>query len=143
MKLIEELSNLYSIEGKEDPANEEEIQLLKNYSSIEVPLDYLEIVRQATEVEINVNNQKYIRIWKPTGCIEMNENYNIQEFIPNSLAIGDDEGGSTLIYLNGTEGFGLYITGFGDLDADDAVKIAPCLRDLLVDNIGIDRLLDN
>jgi hypothetical protein len=142
MNFLNDLSSMYKIDAKQPQATEDEINLLQRFSPIEVPQDYLEIVRQATEIEINVNNQKYIRIWKPTGCIEMNEDYHIQEYIPDSLAIGDDEGGSTLIYLNGTEGFGLYITGFGDLDADDAVKLAPNLRDLLVDNVGLDTLLN-
>ena len=39
----------------------------------------------------------------------MNESYEIQDYIPNSLAVGDDEGGNALIYFEGAEGFGLYI----------------------------------
>ncbi|MGP3781155.1 hypothetical protein ACTWKC_12095 [Bacillus sp. 4A_MP3] len=54
----------------------------------------------------------------------MNESYEIQDYIPNSLAVGDDEGGNALIYFEGAEGFGLYIVGFGDLDPEEAVKVA-------------------
>lgn len=141
MSILSEVSNMFSVDVKQPPATEEEIKTLKSFSSIEVPLEYLELVHQATEIEIKVDNKMYIRIWSPSGCIEMNESYNIQTYIPNSLAIGDDEGGRALMYITGNEGFGLYIGSFGDLDIDDAIKIAPSLQDLLVNNIGKDKLL--
>lgn len=141
MSIIDEISNLFSIEAKELPATEMEIKELIDFSSIEIPADYIEIVKLATEIEINVKNEMYIRIWGPSDCIEMNEAHYIQKYIPNSLAIGDDEGGNVLIYLEGKGGFGLYMVGFGNLDIVDAVKIAPSLRDLLVNNIGIDEVM--
>lgn len=141
MSIIDELSNFFSIEVKELPATEKEIKQLIDFSLIRVPADYIEIVKFATEIEINVKNEMYIRIWGPLDCIEMNEAHYIQKYIPNSLAIGDDEGGNVLIYLEGKGGFGLYMVGFGNLDIVDAVKIAPSLRDLLVNNIGIDEVM--
>lgn len=138
MNIFEEMSNLFFVEVKESPASEADIRALQNFSSIKVPLEIEEMSKIATELEINVNNEMYIRIWSPSGCIEMNEAHNVQKYIPNSLAIGDDEGGNVLIYLEGKDGFGLYMLGFGNLDIEDAVLIAPTLRDLLVNNKGID-----
>ena len=69
----------------------------------------------------------------------MNESYEIQDYIPNSLAVGDDEGGNALIYFEGAEGFGLYIVGFGDLDPEEAVKVASSLNDLLIQDTGIEK----
>ncbi|TWO94543.1 SMI1/KNR4 family protein [Bacillus velezensis] len=143
MTLLNKISSRFSVDAKEAPANEEEIKALTEFSSINVPSDYLDIVSEATEVEINVAGEKYIRIWSPAGCVEMNESYEIQGYIPNSLAVGDDEGGNALIYFEGTEGFGLYIVGFGDLDAEEAVKVAPSLNDLLIQNTGIEKILEN
>lgn len=68
----------------------------------------------------------------------MNEAYNIQENIPNSLAIADDEGGNALIYATGEKGFGLYVIAFNDLDVDELQYVASSLGDLLIKNIGID-----
>ncbi|MBC2582757.1 SMI1/KNR4 family protein [Clostridium sp. DJ247] len=138
MSIFYELSDNFSVDAKEEPPSEEQIKELEKFSSIEIPLDYLELVREATEVEIKVKDEMYIRIWGPIDSIEMNEAHYIQEYIPNSLAIGDDEGGNVLLYVNGKKGFGLYMVGFGDLDIEDAVLVAPSLRDLLVNNIGID-----
>ncbi|ELR64590.1 hypothetical protein C942_02403 [Photobacterium marinum] len=66
----------------------------------------------------------------------MNEEYMVQDYIPNSLAIGDDEGGSALIIMTGNKGYGLYKVGFGDLDVDDAEYISASLSELLIDGFG-------
>lgn len=138
MNIFEEMSSNFLVEVKEPPASQEDISRLQNFSSITIPKDYEVMSKIATELEINVKNEMYIRIWGPSDCIEMNEAHNIQKYIPDSLAIGDDEGGNVLIYMNGKYGFGLYMVGFGNLDSEDAVLIAPSLRDLLVNNTGID-----
>ncbi|MBC2582759.1 SMI1/KNR4 family protein [Clostridium sp. DJ247] len=138
MDIFEEISGRFSIDANQCPATEEEIVSLKKFSTIEVPLEYLEIIRQATEIEIKVDNEMYIRIWGPNSCIELNDAYYVQKYLPNSLAIGDDEGGGALVYLNGKDGFGIYMCRFADLDIEEAVKIAPSLYDLLVNNVGID-----
>ncbi|MEX3745737.1 MULTISPECIES: SMI1/KNR4 family protein [Lysinibacillus] len=141
MSIFDEISTMFSIEYKESPATERQIKELMDFSTIEVPADYIEFIKVATEVEINVKNEMYIRIWGPADSIEMNEAYYIQKYIPNSLAIGDDEGGNALIYLEGKRGFGLYMVGFGNLNIVDAVLIAPSLTDLLVNNFGLDQVM--
>lgn len=138
MNIFGKMSSNFLIEAKEPPASHEDLRRLQDFSNITVPKEYVEMSKIATELEININNTMYIRIWSPTGCREMNEAHKIQKYIPNSLAIGDDEGGNVLIYLNGKCGFGLYMVGFGNLDIEDAVLIAPSLSDLLVSNKGID-----
>ncbi|HDR6310635.1 TPA: SMI1/KNR4 family protein [Bacillus cereus] len=141
MSILENLNAVFILETQEPPATKETIQELQGFSSIDVPSDYLEIIQHCTDAEINVNNEIYIRIWSPEGCIEMNEAHNIQKYIPNSLAIGDDEGGKVLLYANGNEGFGLYMVDFGDLHIEEAIKISPSLKLLLMDGVGVEKLL--
>lgn len=105
--------------------NEISINALIKFSDIEVPKDFIEIIREATEIEINVDQSKYIRIWGADGCIEMNEAYAIQESIPNSIAIGD-------------KGFGLYIIAFNDLDVDELKYVSESISSLLINNVGIE-----
>jgi len=125
MNILEKLNEAFTLEAQESPASKEAIQELQKFSSIDVPLDYLEVIQHCTNAEINVQNELYIRVWSPTDCIEMNEAHDIQKYIPNSLAIGDDEGGKALLYVDGKEGFGLYTVDFGDLDIEETIKIAP------------------
>lgn len=71
----------------------------------------------------------------------MNEAYSIQENVPNSLAIADDEGGNALIYAIGKQGFGLYVVAFNDLDPDELRYVSKSLSELLEENIGIDVII--
>jgi len=139
--IIKNLSSNFSIDAKEAPATEEAISELKKFSPIAVPDEYMQLMRQSAELEIKVRHKRYIRIWSPRGCMEMNAAYRIQSCIPDSIAIGDDEGGNALLYCNGNKGFGLYSVSFGDLDICEATFIASALYDLLVNNIGIEKLL--
>ncbi len=137
MSILNNLSSNYRIDASKPSSNDEDIKNLIEFSKIEVPEDFLEIIRERTEIEINVDEKKYIRIWGAEGCIEMNEAYAIQESIPNSLAIADDEGGNALIYTTGEKGFGLYVIAFNDLDVDELQYVANSLSDLLINNVGI------
>jgi hypothetical protein len=136
MSLLNKLNSRFRVGASEPAASETDLQKLKEFSQIELPEDFVSIVREKTEVEILVDNDKYFRVWSPSGCIEMNEEYEVQNYIPNSLAIGDDERGSALIVMTGNKGFGLYKVGFGDLDADDAEYISASLEELLVNGVG-------
>ncbi|BBB66586.1 hypothetical protein UNDYM_2333 [Undibacterium sp. YM2] len=136
-KILQNILPCFRIDSHKGAASQEDIRLLENFSGIQVPEDYLDLVQVMTEVEILVNSKNYVRIWGPLRCIEMNEAYQIQKYISNSLAIGDDEGGKALIPITGKQGYGLYITGFGDLDADSAEFIAPTLHSFFVDGVGV------
>jgi len=142
MNILDNISSMYTIDAKKSPSKEEEIKALQDFSTIDVPTEFIEIIQLASDIEINVSDQMYIRIWGASGCIEMNEAYEVQKYLPNSIAIGDDEGGDALIYLQGKDGFGIYYTRFADFDIEEAVKIAPSLTELLVNNVGVNTLLD-
>lgn len=142
MNILNNISSMYTIDARKSPSKEEEIKALQDFSAIDVPIEFIEIIQSASDIEINVSDQMYIRIWGASGCIEMNEAYEVQKYLPNSIAIGDDEGGGAIIYLQGKDGFGIYYTRFADLDIDEAVKIAPSLTELLVNNVGVNTLLD-
>ncbi|WP_455919807.1 SMI1/KNR4 family protein [Priestia megaterium] len=142
MNILDNISSMYTIDAKKSPSKEEEIKALQDFSTIDVPTEFIEIIQLASDIEINVSDQMYIRIWGASGGIEMNEAYEVQKYLPNSIAIGDDEGGGALIYLQGKDGFGIYYTRFADFDIEEAVKIAPSLTELLVNNVGVNTLLD-
>ena len=70
----------------------------------------------------------------------MNKEYKFQKRIPGSLAIGDDEGGSALVYMRGEKGCGLYKVDFSVIEAEEAEFIAPTLKDFLIKGIGLNAL---
>ena len=72
----------------------------------------------------------------------MNEAYFIQKYIPNSLAIGDDEDGNTIIYAEGKNGFGVYAVAFNDLDINEMIFISKSLKEILIFAKGIQTLIE-
>lgn len=119
-------------------SNDGEIDELFQFAQIDVPAEYIKIIKEKTEIEIQVDGKKYIRIWGAKGCIEMNTAYHIQKYIPDSLAIGDDECSNAVLYTYGHKGFGVYIVPLNDLGMDEMVFIAASLEDFFVNEKGID-----
>lgn len=68
--------------------------------------------------------------------------YDIDVRLPGALPIGDDGGGRVALYMDGSSGFGLYLSGYGDLDSGSASWLSESLRDLLVAGICLEKLAD-
>lgn len=138
MSILNKMSKIFEVAASDTKSSDNEIDELIQYSKICVPHEFLEIIKERTELEIWVNNEKYIRIWGANGCIEMNDAYHIQKYIPDSLAIGDDECSNAVLYANGNNGFGVYLVSFGNLDVDEMVYIADSLEAFFVNEEGVD-----
>lgn len=136
------LNDKFRLDVYESASSNDDIEKMENhFKDIAIPTEYTIFTSQMTEAEILVMGESYIRIWGAEGCIEMNDAYHIQKYIPNSLAIGDDEGGKAILYVFGKDGYGLYLVGFGDLDINDVEFISPSLTELLICGIGAENLL--
>src|SRR5690606_8385509 len=131
--MLDEISkeNRFKILASQPGATSEEIRDLTDYFGI-VPQEYVDLICEATEIEMQHLEGQYVRIWGPLGCIEMDEGYGIRQRMPDALPIGDDGGGHVIFYSDGKHGHGLYHVGYGNLDRGDAVWIAPSLYAFLV-----------
>ena len=138
MSILSKMSKAFEFVTSDTKSSNIEIDELIKYSKIDIPLEFLEIIKERTEFEILVNKKKYIRIWGANGCIEMNDAYHIQKYIPYSLAIGDDECSNAVLYANGNKGFGVYMVSFGDLGIDEMIYIADSLESFFVNEEGMD-----
>ena len=141
MSILNQLNDIYKIATFNIASNNYEINQLKKYSKITLPQDFIEIIKEKTEIEINVKNKKYIRIWGAQNSLELNEAYMFKEYLPNSLAIGDDEGEYAFVYYDGAQGYGIYAIAFNDLDPDEMFYISPSLEALLVEGDGLTTIL--
>lgn len=138
VSILNELGGLFKVVTSNIKSSGVGIDELIQFSKIDVPEEFIQIIKQKTELEIQVDDKKYIRIWGANGCIEMNAAYSIQKYIPNSLAIGDDECCNVMLYASGHEGFGVYMVSLSDLDVDEMVFIANSLEDFFVKGKGLD-----
>lgn len=142
IKILNNLNENVNIKISDTASSESEIKQMLTKSPIKIPNEYPEIIRERSELEIDVCGNKILRIWSAAGCIELNEAYNIQKYLSQTWAIGDDEGGYTIIYAKGESDIGLYAVSFSDLDDNEKIFLAPSLYDFLVKGIGVNTFLE-
>lgn len=63
MNILEKWNKAFTLEAYESPTSKEAIQKLQKFSSIDVPLDYLEVIQQCTNAEINVKMKFTYVFW--------------------------------------------------------------------------------
>lgn len=136
-----QLNENLCIDVFKEHSTKESIEKLILYSDIPIPEDYISFISMMSETEILISKQKYIRIWGAQNSLELNEAYMFKEYLPNSLAIGDDEGEYAFVYYNGAQGYGIYAIAFNDLDPDEMFYISPSLEALLVEGDGLATIL--
>ncbi|PQO46658.1 1,3-beta-glucan synthase regulator [Blastopirellula marina] len=137
--MLNEISgrSAFKILAVQPAATPDQVQKLNDYFG-QCPPEYVDLIYKATEIEMQHSEGQYVRIWGPLGCIEMDKGYGIRQYMPSAFPIGDDGGGHIIFFAEGKHGYGLYYVGYGDLDLDDAIWIAPDLRTFLVNAEGID-----
>ncbi len=135
--MLESLAKSLRVLASQPGATSEQVAELKGRFP-SAPDEYLKLVEEATEIELQHENGQYIRVWGPGGCIEMDDGYDISKRIHGAFPIGDDGGGKVIFYMKGKRGHGLYHVGYGDLDAEDAVFTAPTLTAFLQQAVGMD-----
>ena len=118
-----------------DPADVR--RMVRHFGS--APDDYLRLIVNGTEIELEHRSGQYVRVWGPGGCMELDEAYRIREQMPGAVPIGDD-GGRILLYFLGDRGWGLYLAGWGNLGREDAVWVGPSLERLLRHGEGIENV---
>lgn len=127
-----------NVEGAEDISH---LYKFSKEKGINIPQEYLNIVKKHSNVVIEFGEFEFVRIWGAERCVELNKAYGVQEELPESVAIADDGGDYCLIYMEGDNGYGLYYVGFGELDVVGATYVARNLRDFLVEGEGLDALI--
>lgn len=137
--MLENLNGRLRIHAADIPASDTEIADLTD-TFPNAPREYLDLLRLVTELELQIDGDGYLRIWAPSGVFEMRGAYNIDVRMPSALPIGDDGGGRVVLYMDGPAGFGLYLSGYGDVDPESAVWLSGSLRSLLVDGRGLEKI---
>ena len=103
-----------------------------------LPAEYWDLCQEGTELEFELDQDWYVRVWTPGDVWAETEASGIRKYLSDALAIGDDGGGSFLVHMNGREGPGLYLVSGGDPDIDTAKFIAPSVKELLTAGVGLD-----
>lgn len=117
--------------SRQSMASPDDIESLRiEYPSL--PDDVAQLMSQATEVELDYCG-RYLRIYGPSGCVEMDEAYNISEHIQGSVVLGDNGGGEAILFVPSR---GLCRVGYGAIDIDELTYISDSLTDLLINAVA-------
>lgn len=135
--MLNRLHSSFQILAQRPPATRDEINALVAYFKA-VPREFIELARQATILELGYQRKQYIRFAGPSDSIETCNAHDFHRWMPGAIPIGDDGCDKVLFYARGHHGYGLYHVGFGNLDLNDAVWIAPTLEAFLTKATGIE-----
>ena len=134
---LSQIHKHFSLLQYQGPANSHEIdQLVAKYPHI--PQEYVELVGDATEIELGWHGRQYLRVWGPEGCCDTDEGYGFSKYIEGAIPVGDNGGCDALVYMEGTRGWGLYLVDYGFIERSEAKWIAASLSDLLGKGEGVD-----
>jgi len=146
MKILQKLNvrlSYYDKLEQYEKATEEDIQALKKYSSIELPEDYLNFLREIMGVAFVIDDYPTFEFWLVADILNQKTDYPfLEKNLPNSLVIGTDLGDFLFLYGHGREGFGLYCVENSCAKYENAKKIAKTLTEFLVDGVGFDGCFD-
>lgn len=88
-----------------------------------------ELMQEAAELELSYRG-RYLRLYGPSGCIDMDEAYAISVRIPGAIGIGDNGGGEAIVFLPGE---GIHRVSYGAIDPDEVQFVAGSFEEPLVE----------
>jgi hypothetical protein len=101
-------------------ASDDQIQEAARTLGVEFPGFYSDFLRRSNGAGPEGN----LLLYSTDDIAERNETFQVQEYAPGYLAIGDDSGGrSILIGLAGSPT--VYIVDQGSMDPDDFIEVSP------------------
>lgn len=101
--------------------------MIRKINGAEFPLDYLEFMKEHNGGDGFVADA-YVFLFKMEELIEINEDYCVEEYLPNACIIGSDGGGE----LFGIDKDGNYFIVPAIIDEDDKINLGTSLHDLIV-----------
>ena len=108
--------------------NLKDIEKLVESLNFSLPLDYLEFMLNTNGGEGFIKDS-FVRIWKVEELIESNQDYCIDEFIPEIFLFGTNGGPEALAFIKKTGE--IVSVPFDDLSFDKIEKIGENFDDLI------------
>lgn len=84
------ISQLLPHVHRQPPVSEQALEEL--IKQVNLPHDYISILRLSNGMEGEVKEYREIRLWKAESLIEENKGYNIEKYTPGFFLIGSDKG---------------------------------------------------
>ena len=146
MSIINNLNERLTILDDSDSVKME-IKWIVERTPVKLPDDYIDFLRgilgaDNRGVSFEVDGVQEFVIWSARAAADSaDRDYRdpiYEDFLSRTWMIGEDLGSNIYFYGEGKEGFGIYKTDKGEMNIDNAEKLADSLTDLLVKGVGLD-----
>ena len=117
------LSSLKGIVSLNPGVESGQVRDLEEQLNRRIPDQYRNLLEAANGFML----EKGLFIYSAEEVFERNETFEVSQYAPNYLAIGDDGGGRSVLIP--FEGVGVYIVDQGSMEPEDMEKIAESLTD--------------
>ncbi len=128
MEILEAINDgLVGWQSRELPASDEAIKVLVNQSPIELPNEYLSLLKFSNGGEGDLGIEPgWFQLWPVEEVLKLNEAYEVSEWYPGFFGFGSNGGQEMLAFDTrlGTP-FTIYMIPFMSINIDNAIRIAP------------------
>ncbi len=82
--------------------NKNEIEVFLKQLNFQLPKEFIDFFKEANGADINTD-EEYILLWAVTDMVNLNKEYNVEEYAPDFFIFGTD-GGDTAFALEKSTG---------------------------------------
>jgi hypothetical protein len=118
-------NQLAQIADIQDAATDQQIAEAENELGIKFPEEYKLLLTSSDGLFAN----DLVKLYSTEEIAERNSTYEIAQYLPGYLMIGDDSGGYGIFLDNGSSPSPVYLMGHGSLLLSEAIVLASTLTD--------------
>ena len=113
---------------RNDPPTEKEMEDFLKSVYFPLPVGFIDFFKEANGADI-ISGDNYILLWPLTQMVQLNKDYNVDEFAPGFFLFGSD-GGDTAYAIEKTSG-DIYEMPFIGMSQEEAVFKSKTLNGLM------------
>ncbi len=114
--------------NKKDPPTYIQIQAFLKHVNFNLPIGFIDFFKETNGADID-KDEKFISLWGLTEMIQLNADYNVEEYASDFFIFGSD-GGDTAFAINKTTG-DIYEMPFIGMSKDEAKYIGKTFEDFI------------
>jgi hypothetical protein len=118
-------TGISSLSGIKPGAADAELNSIEAALGVTLPTSYRELMRYSNGALLDNG----VSIYSVDDLVERNTTYEVLEYCPGFLLVGDDSGGRGFLIDLKDDAGRIYGSGLGDLDPSEFVTIASTLQD--------------
>ena len=124
-------SDLFSKFRGRAPVGAAEIERFRAETGVDLPTDYVEFLRQSDGGEGFIGPNAYVILWQLSELTELNNAYQVEEYVPGLLIFGSNGGGEAYAFDTVASAMPIVSVPFVGMEPSLACVLAPTFTDFL------------